>query len=98
MPTTTIAKGFLYMSPRILFTGIPSHYTRLIERANGSTVFYSEKQPRPEAKDNFLTELRNISNTGNYLIAEGALAALPPTATHIPFWHLYNCCIEGTSL
>ncbi len=83
------------MTPRVLFTGIPSHYTRMIQRAHGTTVVYSEKPPRPEAKDQFIKEIQNISNTGNYLIAEGALAALPDTTTHIPFWHLYNCYKNG---
>lgn len=86
------------MPPRILMTGIPSHYTRLIQRAHGSTVVYSERQPRPEGKDAFITELRNISNTGNYLIGEGALGALSTNATHIPFWHLYNGCTTGRGL
>lgn len=86
------------MAPRILLTGIPSHFTRLIQRAHGSAVIYSERQPRPEGKDAFFTELRNISNTGNYLIGEGALGALSSNATHIPFWHLYNACTTGAGL
>jgi hypothetical protein len=86
------------MSRRILLTGIPSHYTRLIQGASGSSVFYSERQPRPEAKDDFLRELRNISNTGNYLIGEGAFQALSPRTVHIPFWHLYNSCTNGAGL
>lgn len=86
------------MPPRILMTGIPSHYTRLIQRAHGSTVIYSEQQPRPEHKDAFLKELSNISNTGNYLIGEGALGALSGETAHIPFWHLYNSCTTGDGL
>jgi len=86
------------MSPRILLTGIPSHYTRLIQGASGANVFYSERQPQPEAKDDFLRELRNISNTGNYLIGEGAFRALSPRTVHIPFWHLHNCCTNGSGL
>lgn len=86
------------MPPRILVTGIPSHYTRLIQRAHGSSVIYSERPPRPEGKDAFFTELRNISNTGNYLIGEGALGALSPNATHVPFWHLHNGCTSGAGL
>jgi hypothetical protein len=86
------------MSPRILLTGIPSHLTRLIQRAEDAQVFYSEKQPQPESKEAFLRELKNITNTGNYLIGEGALRALSPDATHIPFWHLYNAATNGTGL
>lgn len=86
------------MAPRILLTGIPSHFTRLIHKAEGAQVFYSEKQPQPESKEAFLRELKNISNTGNYLIGEGALRALSPNATHIPFWHLWNAVNNGTGL
>ncbi|MGZ8409394.1 MAG: polysaccharide pyruvyl transferase family protein, partial [Hyphomicrobium sp.] len=86
------------MAPRVLLTGIPSQFTRLIQRAHGAAVIYSERQPRPEGADAFLTELRNISNTGNYLIGEGALGALPSNTAHIPFWHLYNGCTTGAGL
>lgn len=86
------------MPPRILLTGVPSHNTRLIQRAEGSHVVYSERQPMPELKDDFLRELRIISNTGNYLIGEGALQALAAGTQHIPFWHLYNCCNNGSGL
>ncbi len=86
------------MPPRILLTGIPSHFTRLIQRAEGAHVYYSESQPQPESKEAFLRELKNISNTGNYLIGEGALRALAPNATHIPFWHLWNAVNNGTGL
>ena len=86
------------MPPKILLTGIPGHFTRLIERADGRGVVYTENQPRPESKEAFLKELRNISNTGNYLIGEGALQALSPNATHIPFWHLWNGCRNGRGL
>ncbi len=64
------------MRPRILVTGIPGHYTRLANGAQGLSVSYAERQKQPEAKEEFLQELRNISNTGNYLIGEGALRAL----------------------
>jgi hypothetical protein len=84
------------MRPRILLTGIPGHYTRLANGANGLSVSYSERQKQPESKDEFLQELRNISNTGNYLIGEGALRAIAPHAKQIPFWHLYNCHKNGT--
>ncbi|MFK0274987.1 polysaccharide pyruvyl transferase family protein [Ensifer sp. NPDC090286] len=84
------------MRPRILLTGIPGHYTRLASGANGLSVSYSERQKQPESKDEFLQELRNISNTGNYLIGEGALRAIAPHAKQIPFWHLYNCHKNGT--
>ena len=76
-------------------TGIPGHYARLANGANGLAVSYSERQKQPETKDEFLQELRNISNTGNYLIGEGAMRALAPHATQIPFWHLYNCSRNG---
>ncbi|MCH4542086.1 MULTISPECIES: polysaccharide pyruvyl transferase family protein [Brucella/Ochrobactrum group] len=85
-------------NPRILVTGIPSHLTRLIQRADKAQVHYSEKQRDSESRDNFIQELKNISNTGNYLIGEGAMTALLPTAKHIPFWHLYNCVNNGTGL
>ncbi len=85
-------------NPRILVTGIPSHLTRLIQRADKAQVYYSEKQRDSEARDNFIQELKNISNTGNYLIGEGAMTALLPSARHIPFWHLYNCVNNGTGL
>lgn len=76
-------------------TGIPGHYSRLANGANGLAVSYSERQKQPESKDEFLQELRNISNTGNYLIGEGALRALAPHAKQVPFWHLYNCSRNG---
>ncbi len=76
-------------------TGIPGHYARLANGADGLAVSYSERQKQPETKDEFLQELRNISNTGNYLIGEGALRALAPHAKQIPFWHLYNCSRNG---
>jgi Polysaccharide pyruvyl transferase len=96
---TTTRKVFVNpMSPRILLTGIPGHLTRLVQRAEDTHVFYSEKQPQPESKEAYLRELKNISNTGNYLIGEGALRALSPDATHIPFWHLYNAVNNGTGL
>ncbi|MGU3398808.1 polysaccharide pyruvyl transferase family protein [Brucellaceae bacterium D45D] len=85
-------------SPRILVTGIPSYLTRLIERADKAQVIYSEKQPNSEPKEKFIQELKNISNTGNYLIGEGAMAALLPSAKHVPFWHLFNCINNGTGL
>ena len=84
------------MRPRILLTGIPGHYTRLANGANGLSVSYSERQKQPESKDELLQELRNISNTGNYLIGEGALRAIAPHAKQIPFWHLYNAHKNGT--
>ncbi|PSJ56101.1 polysaccharide pyruvyl transferase family protein [Pseudaminobacter soli (ex Li et al. 2025)] len=83
------------MRPRILVTGIPGHYSRLANGADGFAVSYSERQKQPETKDEFLQELRNISNTGNYLIGEGALRALAPHAKQVPFWHLYNCSRNG---
>ncbi|MDH6233085.1 hypothetical protein M2281_003696 [Mesorhizobium soli] len=83
------------MRPRILVTGIPGHYSRLANGADGLAVSYSERQKQPESKDEFLQELRNISNTGNYLIGEGALRALAPHAKQVPFWHLYNCSRNG---
>jgi Polysaccharide pyruvyl transferase len=83
------------MRPRILVTGIPGHYSRLANGADGLAVSYSERQKQPETKDEFLQELRNISNTGNYLIGEGALRALAPHAKQVPFWHLYNCSRNG---
>ena len=86
------------MAQRILITGIPSQHIRLIQRAHGSQVVYTEAQPQPRSSEAFLKEMRDISNTGNYLIGEGALQALAPNATHIPFWHLYNCCQNGTGL
>ncbi|MDK1491805.1 polysaccharide pyruvyl transferase family protein [Sinorhizobium sp. 7-81] len=86
------------MRPRILVTGIPGHYTRLANGAHGLSVSYSERQKQPETKDEFLQELRNISNTGNYLIGEGALRAIAPHAKQVPFWHLYNCSKNGVGL
>lgn len=83
------------MRPRILVTGIPGHYSRLASGANGLAVSYSERQKQPESKDEFIQELKNISNTGNYLIGEGALRALAPHAKQVPFWHLYNCSQNG---
>ncbi len=85
-------------SPRILVTGIPSYLTRLIERADKASVYYSEKQPNSEPKEKFIQELKNISNTGNYLIGEGAMASLAPSARHVPFWHLFNCINNGSGL
>ena len=85
------------MRPRILVTGIPGHYTRLANGAHGLTVSYAERQKQPETKEDLLQELRNISNTGNYLIGEGALRALAPHAKQIPFWHLYNLTKNGGS-
>jgi len=86
------------MPPRILVTGIPSHLTRLVKRADKAQVYYSEKPRNSEAKDNFVQELKSVTNTGNYLIGEGAMAALLPTAKNIPFWHLYNCVNNGAGL
>ena len=63
-------------SPRILVTGIPSYLTRFIQRADKAQIYYSEKQPISEPKEKFIQELKNISNTGNYLIGEGAMTAL----------------------
>ena len=63
----------------------------------GLSVSYAERQKQPETKEDFLQELRNISNTGNYLIGEGALRALAPHAKQIPFWHLYNLTKNGGS-
>lgn len=83
------------MRPRILVTGIPGHYSRLANGADGLAVSYSERQKQPETKDEFLQEMRNISNTGNYLIGEGALRAIAPHAKPVPFWHLYNCSRNG---
>jgi hypothetical protein len=84
------------MRPRILVTGIPGHYTRLANGAQGLSVSYAERQKQPETKEEFLQELRNISNTGNYLIGEGALRALAPHAKQVPFWHLYNLSKSGS--
>lgn len=86
------------MRSRILVTGIPGHYTRLVRSAKGATVHYGEQQLQPESKEAFLRELTNISNTGNYLIGEGALRAMPSNATQVPFWHLHNACTNGTGL
>ncbi|TYC52318.1 polysaccharide pyruvyl transferase family protein [Rhodobacterales bacterium] len=86
------------MPPRILVTGIPGHYTRMANGAQGLSVSYSERHKQPESEDLFLKELRAISNTGNYLIGEGAMGALPPTAKVIPFWHLFNCVSRGEDL
>jgi len=86
------------MNPRILVTGIPGHLTRLIQRADKTQVYYSEKFPDSETKDTFVRELKAISNTGNYLIGEGALAAVLPSARYIPFWHLYNCVNKNTGM
>ncbi len=41
-------------NPRILVTGIPSHLTRLIDRADKAQVYYSEKQKDSESRDNFI--------------------------------------------
>ena len=62
------------MRPRILVTGIPGHYTRLANGAHGLSVSYAERQKQPETKDDFLQEMRNISNTGNYLIGAAPTA------------------------
>lgn len=86
------------MRPRILVTGVPGHYTRLANGANGVAVSYTERQKQPETKEEFQKELRGISNTGNYLIGEGALRALAPHAKQVPFWHLHNCVKNGNGL
>jgi len=86
------------MPPRILVTGIPSYLTRLVRSADRAQVYYSEKPFNSETKDNFIQDLKNISNTGNYLIGEGAMDALLPSAKYIPFWHLYNCINNDTGL
>ncbi|MBN9673836.1 polysaccharide pyruvyl transferase family protein [Roseibium aggregatum] len=86
------------MPPRILVTGVPGHYTRLVKGAQSLAIYYSEQQKQPETTEQFLQELNGISNTGNYLIGEGAMGALPSTAKAIPFWHLFNCLSNGETL
>ena len=66
------------MRPRILVTGIPGHYTRLANGAHGLSVSYAERQKQPETKEDFLQELRNISNTLAFTVELG-LVALPMT-------------------
>ena len=86
------------MPPRILVTGVPGHFTRLVKGAQGLSIYYSEQQKQPEAQELFLEELRSISNTGNFLIGEGAMSALAPSAKVVPFWHLFNCVNKGEKL
>jgi Polysaccharide pyruvyl transferase len=77
------------MYPRIMVTGIPSSLSNAIVGAKGTDVYYTESLPDWQRKDDFLRFMRNISNTGNFLIGDGAMQALPRDATtHIPFWHL----------
>jgi hypothetical protein len=77
------------MYPRIMVTGIPSSLSNAIVGANGTDVYYTESLPDWRRKNDFLRFMRNISNTGNFLIGDGAMQALPRDATtHIPFWHL----------
>lgn len=76
------------MTARVLMTGIPSQYTRLIKNASGSKVWYRERVNQPTSKREFMLELSAIRNTGNYLIGEGALQCVTDGAVHVPFWHL----------
>ena len=45
------------MSARILMTGIPSHYSRLINYASGKNIYYAERLGRPANKHDFMREL-----------------------------------------
>ncbi len=56
--------------------GIPGHYTRLAKRRPGLSRLLFGATETAREKEEFLQELRNISNTGNYLIGEGALRAI----------------------
>jgi hypothetical protein len=77
------------MYPRIMLTGIPCYLSNTIVRAEGTHVHYRERFPEWSTKAAFLRTMRNISNTGNFLIGEGAMQALPADATvHVPFWHI----------
>ena len=75
------------MPPRIMVTGIPSSLSKTIARASGTNVYYRESFPDWRKKADFLRHMRGISNTGNFLIGEGAMDALGE-ASHMPFWHL----------
>jgi hypothetical protein len=77
------------MYPRIMVTGIPCYLSNTIARAEGTHVHYRERFSEWDKKADFLRTMRNISNTGNFLIGEGAMQALPAHSTvHIPFWHV----------
>lgn len=77
------------MYQRIMVTGIPSYLSNTITKIDGMTVYNSSRMPDQQTKSGFMKAATSITNTGNYLIGEGALDCLPrETTTFIPFWHL----------
>ena len=78
------------MSPRIMVTGIPSYLSTTISGVEGLQVNHHETMKDWRRKKAFVDAMRGVSNTGNFLIGEGALRALPQSATYLPFWHLHN--------
>ena len=76
---------------RILLTGIPSYLQRTIGSVAGMTVHHRPYFDEVTAKKDFLSQVRRIANTGNYLIGEGAAQSLRGhDVTYVPFWHLVN--------
>lgn len=79
------------MYPRIMVTGIPSYLSNLITRIEGLNIHQAGSVPDYRTKASFMRAARGITNTGNYLIGEGAMDALPrDRSTFIPFWHFLN--------
>lgn len=78
------------MFARVMMTGMPGYLHRTVLEARGTSVAHRELLAECESKDAFMTTLKAISNTGNYMIGEGALRCLPERTTHMPFWHLHN--------
>lgn len=79
------------MQQRIMVTGIPNYQSTMINRVEGIDVQYLSTYQDLSSKAAFFKGVRAISNTGNYLIGEGALMAmLPHATTMMPFWRLQN--------
>ncbi len=76
---------------RILLTGIPSYLQRTIADVSGTTVVHRPYFDGATTKEDLMSQVRRIANTGNYLIGEGAAESLRGhDVTYLPFWHLAN--------
>jgi hypothetical protein len=76
---------------RVVLTGIPSYLVRTVENVSGTTVKHKPYFSDVRTKADLIAHVKQIANTGNYLIGEGAAHSLRNhNVTYIPFWHFAN--------
>jgi polysaccharide pyruvyl transferase WcaK-like protein len=76
---------------RVVVTGIPSYLIRTVEKVLGTTVKHKPYFSDVRTKTDLIKHVKQIANTGNYLIGEGAAHSLRNhDVTYIPFWHFAN--------